>query len=170
MPPLEERQASIQRVLDDPPPTHADGIMSHAPTGVWQTERSAYEFLAQCAVQGIATLETGCGISTVLLGLWGARHTCITPSADEVERTQAYCESREISLENVEFLIGPSDEILPSLSSSHQLDLVLIDGGHAFPLPIIDWYYAASRLRAGGILVVDDLQLAPVSEALIHFP
>jgi hypothetical protein len=32
------------------------------------------------------------------------------------------------------------------------LDLVLIDGCHGFPGPFIDWYYAASGLKAGGVL------------------
>jgi hypothetical protein len=49
------------------------------------------------------------------------------------------------------------------------LDFVLIDGCHGLPLAIIDWFYAAQRLRSGGIVVVDDTHLLPVSTGLLAF-
>lgn len=45
-----------------------------------------------------------------------------------------------------------------SLDIDH-LDLVLIDGSHAFPLPFIDWYYTYQKLKVGGKMIVDDTQL-----------
>ncbi len=39
------------------------------------------------------------------------------------------------------------------------LDLVLIDGAHAFPAPFVDWCYTSESLKIGGLMVVDDLQL-----------
>lgn len=161
--------ASIQIALDDPPPVHTSGVMSHAPSGVWHTERSAYELLARCCQGDTLTLETGCGVSTVMFARWGASHTCITPSHEEVDRLRRYCDSRDISLERVEFLVGPSDEILPSLKRSDPLDVVLVDGGHAFPLAIIDWYYAGRRLRSGGIMLIDDIHLPSVSTSLVPY-
>ena len=38
-------------------------------------------------------------------------------------------------------------------------DAVLIDGGHGFPAPFIDFWYAGGRLVPGGLLVVDDTHL-----------
>src|SRR5947209_679093 len=169
MAPLEERLAAIDTVLADLPPVHTSGVMQHAPTGVWQTERAAYEFLARCCHENAVSLETGCGVSTVLFALWGGRHTCITPSQEEVDRTRAYCGDRGISLDRVEFAVGPSDEVLPTLKQPELLDVVLVDGGHAFPLAIVDWYYACQKLRAGGIAVIDDIQLPSVSASLISF-
>lgn len=40
-----------------------------------------------------------------------------------------------------------------------ELDLVLVDGSHSFPLPFIDWFYAQGALRDGGVLVIDDVQI-----------
>jgi Methyltransferase domain len=165
----QERLACVQNVLDDLPPVHVSGVMTHAPSGVWQTERSAYELLAGCANVNSATLETGCGVSTVLFAMWGTFHTCITPSLEEVERVQEYCSERDISLERVTFHVGPSDQLLPTLTDPRSLDIVFVDGGHAFPLAIIDWYYAAARLSAGGIVLIDDIHLPSVSASLISF-
>lgn len=49
------------------------------------------------------------------------------------------------------------------------LDLFLIDGGHGFPHPTIDWYYGAGHLKDGGIVIVDDVQLPAVADYLIRF-
>src|SRR6185503_1666742 len=62
------------------------------------------------------------------------------------------------SLEHVTFELGPSDKLLPTMALG-DLDLVLIDGGHGFPVPFIDWYYTAFALKAGGIVIVDDTQI-----------
>ncbi len=48
--------------------------------------------------------------------------------------------------------------MLPRLPAD-PLDLVLIDGSHGFPVPLIDWFYTADRLKVGGLLVLDDTQL-----------
>ena len=58
--------------------------------------------------------------------------------------------------------------MLPRLTGP-SLDLVLVDGGHGFPAPIVDWYYAASRLRQGGVVILDDLQLPQVRLGLHEF-
>ena len=39
------------------------------------------------------------------------------------------------------------------------LDLIIVDGNHAFPAPMIDWFYMTRHLRTGGVLVVDDVEL-----------
>ena len=38
-------------------------------------------------------------------------------------------------------------------------DLVLIDGVHGFPMPLVDLYVTADKLRVGGVLVIDDTHL-----------
>lgn len=108
------------------------------------------------------TLETGAGLSTLVFALRGTKHIAVTPNAKEVIQIREYAGENRISLERVEFVIRSSDEYLPQCTSRN-LDFVLIDGKHAFPWPILDWFYLADRLKLGGILLLDDLELAPVA-------
>jgi hypothetical protein len=150
--------AVLDRLLADPPLVHDMGGGEVASLG---TERSCYELLAGSARPGDRTLETGLGVSTALFGALGTAHTCVTPSAAEVARLRAYCAERAIPLDGVTFAVGPSAQVLPRLGTG-PVDLVLIDGAHGFPLPVLDWFYAGGRLRRGGLLVVDDVDLPAV--------
>lgn len=136
-------------------------------SGVWSTERSCYEFLAGRCPAGSATLETGSGLSTALFAAWETEHYCITPGEVEVTALREYCSRMELSTDRVTFDVRESDAALPRLPA-RPLDLVLIDGGHGFPIPMIDWYYAAGNLRSGGVAVVDDLHL-PAVKVLVDF-
>ena len=79
----------IETVLADPPQVHYG-----APSGVWATDRSCYDFIATALPEeGGVTLETGCGISTVLFALWAAEHVCVVPSANEVAACRAFSSS-----------------------------------------------------------------------------
>ncbi len=114
-----------------------------------------------------ATLETGAGTSTIVFAAAGTEHEAVTPDEGERERILAECERRGVSTKRVSFLIGPSHLVLPTVPQ-RPLDLVLIDGAHGFPYPILDWWYLAPRLRVGGRLLVDDCYLPPVA-ALVDF-
>lgn len=49
-----------------------------------------------------------------------------------------------------------------------ELDLVYIDGAHGFPHPCIDWMYTETRLRIGGLMLVDDVRI-PTCRILHEF-
>lgn len=159
----DDRLASIGAVIAEPPHVH-DG----APGGVWGTSSDCYEFIARHLPDDAVTLETGLGISTVLFGLWSTNHTCVVGSADQVDALRSYMRDHQHSIDNVRFEIGTSDRVLPSLILE-PLDLFLIDGGHGFPVPAIDWYYGSLTLRPGGIVVIDDIQLPSVDDFLVRF-
>ena len=53
-------------------------------------------------------------------------------------------------------------EVLPSWTP-RPLDLVLIDGAHGFPYPILDWWYLAPHVKVGGVVLLDDAYLPAVS-------
>lgn len=104
------------------------------------------------------TLETGAGLSTVAFAASGAMHTTIVKSQVEVDRISAYCKQHAIPLGNVTFVTDWTEQALPALELG-ELDLVLLDGSHAFPGLFIEWFYTADALKTGGRLIVDDVHL-----------
>ncbi|MEY2446754.1 MAG: hypothetical protein QOH79_230 [Acidimicrobiaceae bacterium] len=121
----------------------------------WRLNDEALDLLVDLVSEGDRTLETGVGYSTVVFAARGAQHTVVSPFAIEHERVKAWCADHGVDLSTVEFVAVTSQLALPALASD-ALDVVLIDGDHAFPTPFIDFFYAAGRLVPGGLLVVDD--------------
>lgn len=156
----------VQRLLADPPVVHIVDTPEGKRPGVWSTEESCYRFMARIVRPGMRTLETGSGLSTALFAALGAEHTCVTPAAVEAEHLRDYFARQDIPGDRVTFALEPSHVALPRLTGA--FDLVLIDGAHGYPLPIIDWFYAGSLLVHGGVLVVDDIPL-PAVAALLDF-
>jgi hypothetical protein len=125
-------------------------------------EPALARFIYESVSEQSKTLETGAGISTIVFALKMSTHIAITPNVNEVEAIRDYAGRNQISLTRVDFVVEPSDSYLPRCVS-HNLDLVLIDGKHAFPWPIIDWFYTADKLREGGILILDDAEMSSVA-------
>jgi hypothetical protein len=161
-----ERQAIVDRLLADPPIVHIVDTPEGKAPGVWSTEESCYRFIAEVAQPDMCTLETGSGISTALFAAVGCQHRCVTPAAVEAEHLRSYFDRVGISGDQVTFDVAPSHVALPRLTEP--LDMALIDGGHGYPMPILDWFYAGGLLRRGGVLIVDDLPL-PAVRALLEF-
>src|SRR5258708_5262674 len=156
------------QLTESPPPLVQDlaGLLALAPllhedaghAVSWALSEQALQFIDSTVLGEWATLETGEGVSTLLFGLKGTRHLCITPNRPAVERITQFAAGHRIPLDRVDFQINPSDQCLPGFNLP-DLDLVLIDGGHGFPMPYIDWYYTARALKVGGLLMLDDTQL-----------
>ena len=92
-----------------------------------------------------------------------ARHVAVTPSAGEIDRIRTYAVQQQIPLESVVFVAEASEHYLPRfMDKKGDLDLVLLDGKHAFPWPMVDWFYTADRLRLGGLMVLDDVPMRSV--------
>ena len=127
----------------------------------WGLAWAALGWLEENVAAGMATLETGAGSSTIVFAAAGADHETITPDAGEEARIRAECERRGVDSSTVRFRIGLSHEVLPALEP-RALDLVLVDGAHGFPYPILDWWYLAPRLRVGGLMLLDDAYMPPV--------
>lgn len=124
----------------------------------WPLSPEVLRWIAAHLPEGAATLETGCGYSTMVLMICGARHTAIAPDYQQHGRIVRWCEEHGVSCANLRLIDACSQEVLPGLESE-PLDLVLIDGCHAFPAPFIDWYYTAEKVKEGGMVIVDDCQL-----------
>ena len=161
---VETRIATVRQVIDTPPAVHLA-----APGGVWATASSCYDFMANHVRRGSRTLETGAGISTVLFAAWRCDHLAVVPDPSQAKAIQAYCVENGIDTDTLTFDLRPSEVALPDRADSGELDLVFIDGCHGFPLPIIDWFYGAGRLREKGVVVFDDVQLPQVSLLIQKF-
>ncbi len=125
----------------------------------WEAGNLALTWLQMHLRPGMHTLETGCGQSTLACLQAGCNHESITPSADEIESIQQAARLRGLDLSLVRFHQGLSQDILPHLKGHEDLDVAIIDGGHGFPLPGVDWLYMAPRLKVGGKMLIDDVDL-----------
>lgn len=127
----------------------------------WGISRGTAEYLHQTVTSNTSSLETGAGLSTLIFALRKSSHTAVTPNKSEIEAIFEYAKSHSITLDSVNFVNESSENYLP-ISSTGPLDLVLIDGRHAFPWPIIDYFYTAPRLKEGGVMLVDDIRIPSV--------
>lgn len=152
-------QANIEQMLKDRPAFHAwpDGTPAY-----WSVAGEVLRFIADQVQPGMNTLETGAGQTTVAFALKGANHVCITPDVEQATRIREYLDPQAPS-GSVNFIHRSSDEALPSGEDiPERLDIVLIDGAHRFPFPILDWYYTQARIPVGGMVIVDDYRMPSV--------
>jgi hypothetical protein len=139
----------------------------HGQAEFWGLAWQALAFIERTVQPGMATIETGAGASTIVFAARAADHEVVTPSADEAERIRAECERRGISTERLRFRIGSSAEVLKAWEP-RPLDLVLVDGAHAFPYPTLDWWFLAPHLKIGGLMLLDDAYMPPVAAVVDH--
>jgi len=121
-------------------------------------EQEVLSFIADNVNSTSRTLETGAGCSTLVFGICGCEHIAVTPSASETGLITDYARQRGISLDRVQFANNSSDQYLPRCATG-EFDLILLDGKHAFPWPILDWFFTADRLRQNGLMIIDDVHL-----------
>lgn len=108
-----------------------------------------------------ATAETGCGGSTILLSRESGLHTVF--AIEGVDRTiSSLRQHPQLRGEAVVFVEGETKDTLPAHHFSSPLDLVLLDGPHAYPLPQVEFAYLFPRVKAGGWIVLDDIQIRSV--------
>jgi hypothetical protein len=148
------------RLRRDPPGLHASGEY-------WGLAWSALAWIEENVRPGLATVETGAGSSTLVFAAGGADHEAVTPDAAEESRIRASCAALGIDDSRLRFRIGLSHEVLP-LWQPRPLDLVLIDGAHGFPYPVLDWWHLSAHVRVGGRVLLDDAYL-PAVTAIVDF-
>lgn len=149
----------IERLLAEKPSFHAwpDGTPAN-----WSVAPDVLRFMSGLVKPGMQTLETGAGQTTVAFAVAGASHVCITPDTAQAGRISDYLKTLGVQ-SSVQFIHRSSDEALPAgVGIPERLDLVLIDGAHRFPFPMIDWHYTQARVPVGGVVVVDDYKMPSV--------
>ena len=167
---------TFQELLADPPKLHVFKQGPETPQGIyqpgelvnrWKLSDEELKFIEAHVGPNSKTIETGAGCSTVVFAMKGCQHTCIMPDQSLAERIVAFCKSKNIPTDRLNFIIGTSETALPNLKE-RDFDLALIDGRHGFPQPFLDWYYTAELLKIGGYVIVDDLHVW-VCETLMEF-
>ena len=140
-------------------------------TGGFDAEhlRKLIGFLRERLPPHPAILETGAGCSTIaFMFLDPARLVSIAPAADLFVRIRSYCAGQEIEASILDSRVGFSEWVLPGLAEPREappwIDFALIDGGHGWPTPFVDFFYANHMLRRGGYVMLDDVQLHSVKE------
>ncbi len=153
----------VQQILTDQPAFHLGGAWR------WDAMPETLQAIRRLVRPGHVTLEVGTGVSTVIFAACGAQHTAVSPDPKEHQLIREYCQSIGVDVNNLEFVVGFSDDVLPKLlTRERNLDVALIDGAHCFPFPVIDWYYAARALKVGGKLLLDDVPIPATQPVFRH--
>lgn len=159
--------AVARRVAAERPKFHlADRDTGYAKPGqpvVWNSAAETLDFIARNVRPGTRTLEIGSGASTVVFAAAGARHIAISPVSHEHERIAEYCDEIGVSTSDVVFIPDSSDAVVPTLETDGPLDLILLDGTHAFPYAVVEWHFLRRLLRPGGLILVDDVPIPAVA-------
>lgn len=137
------------------PLVHLD---AHGDPISWAIGEDVLRFLDSLLRPGWRTVETGSGMSTLVFLINGCRHIAISPAVREFGVIRDFCRAHGVDLSGLQEIGQRSELALPQLAMD-QLDLFLIDGRHAFPSPYLDWFYGASMLKVGGLMMVDDTHL-----------
>jgi precorrin-6B methylase 2 len=129
-----------------------------------------WDAMAPAALSGImqrgpfrSSAETGCGGSTIVLSHTSERHTVFAIEGKDRTITELR-NQRDLRGENVAFIEGETKDTLPVHEFESEVDLALLDGPHAYPLPQVEFTYLFPRLRIGGWLVMDDIQIPSVHD------
>lgn len=111
------------------------------------------------------TAETGCGKSTIVFSNVASHHSvfCIDDREHGDESSiNFFMDCPLTQKDRIELILGPTQITLPKHSHSAPYDVVLIDGPHGYPFPEIEYYYFYPHIKAGGLLIVDDVHIATI--------
>lgn len=150
----ERSQASIDSIVANYPTFHRRPDGSPWFLGISGQTLKMFSSLLK---PGMNTLETGAGYSSLAFIFMETNHKAICPDQYLEENIRVWCNSNNLDHSKFTFIAEKSQNYLPTLSDD--LDFALIDGDHAFPIPMIDYYYIARRLNVGGYLAIDDCNL-----------
>jgi hypothetical protein len=109
------------------------------------------------------SVETGCGGSTIILSQLSQQHIAFAIEGEN-RTISALRAHPSLKQETVIFVEGETRDTVPCYDLPGSSDLLLLDGPHAYPLPQIEFAYLYPRLKVGGWIVIDDIQIPSVYE------
>lgn len=141
-----EHILQVQAVLHDAGTVSAEALLALA------------EYASNTRIR--ASVETGCGATTLLLSHLSEHHTVFTldigGSVANVRRSPL------LRPGVVSFIEGPSQQTLPQHRFDDKLQLAVIDGPHAYPFPDLEYYLIYPHLETGALLVLDDIHIRSI--------
>lgn len=162
----------IQNFLSNIPDLHTwDGGVTWNTGGFSRTELEViHDTIMHEVGEDAVVAETGAGNSTLAMLLANpARLISIAPDAELFGRIREAGASLGVDLAALESIEELSEDVLPDIAkeleqNNSALDFCLIDGGHGWPTVFVDFCYFNRALKAGGFLMIDDIQLYSVNE------
>lgn len=110
------------------------------------------------------SVETGTGRTTLLLSHYSRRHEVFAKDGGAADDSlQKVAESPLLRREAVTFVTGRTQQTVLSHEFAGPIDLAFLDGPHAYPFPELEYWAIYPHIRAGGMLIVDDLQLPSIA-------
>jgi predicted O-methyltransferase YrrM len=136
-------------------PAHCAGSLSYETLGL-------IEDLLGADVE--RTAETGCGRSTILLSNLAREHYVFCMDDRELEQSSVgyFRDSAVARQDRVHVTFGPTQETLFGFGHAGPYDAVLLDGPHGYPFPELEYWSFYPRIRRGGLLIVDDVQIPTI--------
>ena len=64
--------------------------------------------------------------------------------------------------DRVKIIEGPTQLTLPRYRFDRKFQVVILDGPHGYPFPDLEYYYFYPNIEAGGLLIIDDIQIPSV--------
>ncbi len=133
--------------------------------------RQMYDLIRARHPNGGAVIgETGAGNSSLTFLFTDPKEVwAVAPEFDLGERIKTYARDHGLPLDRWSYYVDISEVMLPQLAlkqETPELDFALIDGGHGYPTVFIDLVYMNYMLKPGGLLMMDDVNLYSVREAV----
>jgi hypothetical protein len=149
----------LRRIAEVAPSLHSAGTFS----------ARTLEAIARAAVKRKIhhSAETGSGASTLLFSHLSQHHTVFALDAGSGSITNVR-RSPLLRPNVVTFVEGPTQATLPQHGFAQKLQLVLIDGPHAYPFPDLEYYFLYPHLDTGALLILDDVHI-PTVHSLFQF-
>jgi FkbM family methyltransferase len=112
----------------------------------------------------IRSIETGCGSTTILFSNFSTKHTVYAdnntsenPSLKAVIVGCPLCKP-----ETIEWFFGPTEKTLVDLDTLDDVDIILLNGRHGFPIPDFEYHNLIRSLKVGGMLILSGVDIPTV--------
>ena len=107
------------------------------------------------------SMETGCGKSTILLSNLSTVMSCLPTRQESLQRQHRLLREVPHSSRDHDLGVG-RNQAHPAPVQFRTDRFALLDGPHGYPFPELEYYYVYPHLRAGAVLVVDDIHIPTV--------